>query len=103
MASFDYKKSQNTALGLIKKFGRDAVLKRTTAGDPSDYDGGGREVYTYKVTVVMLPATKSTVDNFAINFTENFVMQDLKFGYMAAQMTRTSESGQMLLRHCRQT
>lgn len=93
MATFDYNKSQKTALGLIKKFGRKAILMRTTAGDPSDYNGGGRETHSYDVTVVMLPATKSTVDNFAINFTENFVMQDLKFGYMAVQMKRTSANG----------
>lgn len=93
MAGFDYKKSQKTALGLIKKFGRKAILKRTIAGDPSDWQGGGATFATYDVTVVMLPATKSTVDNFAISFGANFVMQDLKFGYMAAQMTLTGGTG----------
>ena len=93
MAGFDYKKSQKTALGLIKKFGRKAILKRTIAGDPGDWHGGGATFAMYDVTVVMLPATKSTVDNFAISFGANFVMQDLKFGYMAAQMTLTGGTG----------
>lgn len=39
MASFDYAKSQNTALGLLNKFGRDVQLIQTTNGTRDNVTG----------------------------------------------------------------
>ncbi len=98
MATFNYIGAQNTALGLIQKFGQSITIYRTS----SDYDPVTGEVTNsiYSSTpadVVTLPASKGTITGFDNKFVEDLIRGKGRFFYVAATgLTFDPEPGDIL-------
>lgn len=93
MAKFNYNRSKDTALRLLTKFGTKATLTRVDIGDPSDWQSSDGSQSIYEVTVVILPASNGKIEGFDLKFDDNFIIQQVRFGYMAVQMKKISGSG----------
>jgi len=95
MAKFDYIKAQNTAIGLVDKFGFDMLISRTA----STYDPvTGTETVILlteqTATVVNLPASSGTVQAFDNRYKEDFKRGKIRFFYVAAKgLAFTPEPG----------
>lgn len=93
MAAFDYGMMSDTALELLTEFGTIAALTRVDADDPSDWQSSGGAQSIYEVTVVILPASNGKIEGFDLKFDDDFVIQQVRFGYMAVQMKKISGTG----------
>lgn len=93
MAAFDYGMMSDTALELLSEFGTKATLTRIGEGDSSDWETSGGSQSTYEVTVVILPASNGKIEGFDLKFDDNFIIQQVRFGYMAVQMKKISGTG----------
>lgn len=93
MAAFDYGMMRDTALELLAEFGAKAALSRIETDDQSDWQSSGCNQSVYEVTVVILPASNGKIEGFDLKFDNNFIIQQVRFGYMAVEMKKISGIG----------
>ena len=98
MAGFNYSKAQQTALGLITKFGTDTTIAETSETyDPVEGATSAGTVTKQTATVVSLSASEG-IAYFGDRFREELLTGSVRFFYIAAVgLDFAPEPGQLIL------